>query len=182
MDRMFFNAASLKHKLCGAAWVHSKASKDLMFAGSPGSISQTVCEGTDTDTDTEEGETDTGADTDTGTGTDADTDALLQYYIFKGASTASTRKYVKRRPLPDRELIVRTPTTTLVSTPTLISMIANTVTCLKCGTFKKSGRVSCCAPDGAWDKNCGGVGNKRVGHSWSEGAQACKCKSNISSM
>merc|ERR1719174_2628569 len=40
--------------------------------------------------------------------------------------------------------------------------------------FKKSSRVSCCAPGGDWYKNCGGVGNKHVDHSWSEGAQACK--------
>merc|ERR1719331_2603318 len=43
MDAMFRGAALFSRKLCGAAWVHSKASKDLMFAGSPGSISRTVC-------------------------------------------------------------------------------------------------------------------------------------------
>merc|ERR1719201_3088543 len=47
------------------------------------------------------------------------------------------------------------------------------MTCPKCGTFKKSGRVSCCAPGGAWFKNCGGAGNKNVGHRWSEGTEAC---------
>ena len=143
MNNMFTDAKSFKQKLCGLAWIHSKASKNLMFEGSPGSISRTVCE---------------------------------------AAPSPSTRKHVTHRPIPDRELIVRTPTTTLVSTPTAALTIANTVTCLKCGTFKKSGRVSCCAPDGTWYKNCGGVGNKHVGHSWSEGAQACKCKFNVSSM
>ena len=43
MNAMFFGAASFKQKLCGAAWVHSKASKDGMFEGSSGSISQTAC-------------------------------------------------------------------------------------------------------------------------------------------
>merc|ERR1711934_301315 len=43
MDRMFFHAASFKQKLCGAAWVNSKATKRLMFAGTSGSISETVC-------------------------------------------------------------------------------------------------------------------------------------------
>ena len=43
MDYMFQNARSLKQKLCGAAWVNSKASKVGMFEGSPGSISTTVC-------------------------------------------------------------------------------------------------------------------------------------------
>jgi len=46
MDAMFRGAALFSRKLCGAAWVHSKASKDLMFAGSPGSISRTVCTAT----------------------------------------------------------------------------------------------------------------------------------------
>merc|ERR1719353_1768211 len=43
MDYMFWEAKLFKRKLCGAAWVHSKARKTVMFAGSSGSISQTVC-------------------------------------------------------------------------------------------------------------------------------------------
>ena len=76
------------------------------------------------------------------------------------------RRYVTQRPLTERELkIVREPITKPVST------------CPRCGTFDKSGRVSCCAPGGAWYKNCGAVNNKNVGHRWSEGAAACKRKS-----
>ena len=43
MDNMFVHATSFKQKLCGAAWINSKASKREMFTGSSGSISQTVC-------------------------------------------------------------------------------------------------------------------------------------------
>ena len=43
MDCMFLDAVSFKQKLCGAAWVHSKASQNTMFEGSPGSISPTKC-------------------------------------------------------------------------------------------------------------------------------------------
>merc|ERR1719353_1892579 len=43
MDAMFYNAASFKQELCGAAWVHSKATKFGTFTGSSGSISRTVC-------------------------------------------------------------------------------------------------------------------------------------------
>ena len=43
MDYMFRGAMLFKRNLCGAAWVHSKASKSVMFADSPGSISRTVC-------------------------------------------------------------------------------------------------------------------------------------------
>jgi len=43
MDFMFKSATSFKQTLCGDAWVHSKASKINMFAGSHGSISRMVC-------------------------------------------------------------------------------------------------------------------------------------------
>merc|ERR1712224_652194 len=39
---------------------------------------------------------------------------------------------------------------------------------------KKSGRASCCAPGGAWYKNCGAAGNSNVDHMWFEGVRACK--------
>ena len=54
-----------------------------------------------------------------------------------------------------------------------------TMLCPKCGKFKKSRRASCCAPGGAWENNCGGVGNRKFDHSWLEGAEACKCKSKV---
>merc|ERR1711937_642825 len=66
--------------------------------------------------------------------------------------------------VPDRELIVRTPIITSVSTPAITSTTTNMITCPKCGTFKKSGRVSCCAPGGAWYRNCGGASNRNVAH------------------
>merc|ERR1719409_1269105 len=45
MDFMFWHSklSSFKQKLCGDAWVHSKASKEQMFTGSFGSISSQVC-------------------------------------------------------------------------------------------------------------------------------------------
>merc|ERR1711934_701701 len=61
------------------------------------------------------------------------------------------------------------PIATSVGTPALTPTI-----CPKCGTFKKSGRRSCCAPGGAWFKNCGGAHNKNVDHKWFEGVAACK--------
>ena len=51
--------------------------------------------------------------------------------------------------------------------------------CPNCGMFKKSGRASCCAPGGTWYKNCGGTGENKFDHSWFEGVEACKCKSNV---
>ena len=75
-----------------------------------------------------------------------------------------------------RELIARTPIVTLVSTPAIISTITKTLACPKCGTFQKSGRNSCCAPGGAWFKNCGGALNKNVNHKWFDGVAACKRK------
>ena len=43
MYAMFWGATLFKRKLCGAAWVHSKAKKTKMFTGTSGSISLTVC-------------------------------------------------------------------------------------------------------------------------------------------
>merc|ERR1719201_2944275 len=43
MDRMFSHATSFKQKLCGDAWVQSKASQGDMFDGSYGSILTTSC-------------------------------------------------------------------------------------------------------------------------------------------
>jgi len=65
-------------------------------------------------------------------------------------------------PILDRELIVH------------VTKPATTSQCTKCGKFKKSGKVSCCAPGGAWYKNCGSSANSRVDHNWAEGIDACK--------
>ena len=43
MGYMFYDASSFNQKLCGEAWVNSKADKLYMFSGSPGSRSMTVC-------------------------------------------------------------------------------------------------------------------------------------------
>ena len=95
-------------------------------------------------------------------------------------TTVATRKYASRRPLPARELIVPTPfgTSTLVITSTTTYRGA----CPRCGTFEKSGRVSCCAPGGAWFKNCGAVGNRNVDHRWFEGVDTCKRESQAKNM
>merc|ERR1712032_235797 len=91
-------------------------------------------------------------------------------------TTQVTSHYVTRLPLPERELIVRTPIATLVSTSAFTSMTATTITCPKCGSFAKSGRVSCCAPGGSWYKNCGGATNKHADHRWFDGVEACKAR------
>merc|ERR1712147_597336 len=43
MDDMFEGATSFEQTLCGAAWVHSKATKEGIFVGSSGSISSKSC-------------------------------------------------------------------------------------------------------------------------------------------
>ena len=49
--------------------------------------------------------------------------------------------------------------------------------CAKCGTITKSGKSSCCGRGGSWFGKCGGVGNARFGHTWVEGIQVCKSRS-----
>ena len=51
--------------------------------------------------------------------------------------------------------------------------VSNNSGCVKCGTTKKSGKRSCCAPGGAWYKNCGDAGDMKFDHTWAEGIQAC---------
>ena len=139
MDHMFDDAHSFGRKLCGAAWVHSKASNKNMFEKSSGSILQKACT------------------------------------AMPGRATKlTTLQHITRRPKPKRELIVSTPFRT--STSAITSMVTKKA-CPNCGIFEKSGRVSCCAPSGAWFKNCGGVGNRNVDHRWFEGLEVCKRKS-----
>ena len=94
----------------------------------------------------------------------------------------TARQYLSRRPIPERELIVRAPITTPFNTGTLGITSSNEMTCPKCGTFEKSGRSSCCAPGGAWYKNCGGAVNRNADHRWFEGVEACKRKSKANTM
>ena len=137
MDFMFRDAKAFKQKLCGTAWVNSKASQRDMFKGSSGSISRKVCTSVSDPTTV-------------------------------GWETTSLGS------MPERKLIVHTPITS-VGMPAIPPTTAITMRCPKCATFGKSGRVSCCAPGGAWYKNCGGAGNRNVDHRWLEGVEACKC-------
>ena len=41
----------------------------------------------------------------------------------------------------------------------------------------KSGMMSCCGRGGSWFGNCGSTGDTHLGHTWSEGLQACKARS-----
>ena len=92
--------------------------------------------------------------------------------IFNIMGIKQAARRVTRRPFPKRELIVPPATTTKAITSTIV----DAMTCPKCGTFDKSGRVSCCAPGGAWFKHCGGADNRNVDHRWFEGLEACKRK------
>ena len=49
--------------------------------------------------------------------------------------------------------------------------------CPKCGTIRKSGKISCCGFGGSWFKKCGGTGDQKLEHTWFEGIQACKARS-----
>ena len=49
--------------------------------------------------------------------------------------------------------------------------------CPKCGHIMKSGKMSCCGHGGSWFRNCGSAGNANFDHTWVEGIQACKARS-----
>jgi len=76
--------------------------------------------------------------------------------MFDGSEGKITASYCSQ----ERDLVQRQP--------------ADSLTCSKCGKFKKSGRASCCAPGGAWFKDCGAAGNTKVNYKWTDGANACK--------
>ena len=60
-------------------------------------------------------------------------------------------------------------------TPAMTSLSeVRTNGCPKCGSIKKSSKLSCCAHGGAWFKNCGDAGDRQFDHTWGEGIQACK--------
>merc|ERR1712032_478070 len=63
-------------------------------------------------------------------------------------------------------------TTSAVTATTVTKTIGSI--CSKCGTIKKSGKRSCCAPGGAWFNNCGASDNSNTEHTWFEGMRACK--------
>ena len=54
-------------------------------------------------------------------------------------------------------------------------------TCSKCGTIKKSGKSSCCAPGGAWFKKCGDAGDSDFDYTWMDGIKACQSEPMIAS-
>ena len=45
--------------------------------------------------------------------------------------------------------------------------------CPKCGTVRKTTKLSCCARGGAWFRQCGDAGDTNFEHTWIEGIQAC---------
>ena len=61
-------------------------------------------------------------------------------------------------------------TTTAAAAPKVIPV------CSKCGTVKKTGKLSCCARHGAWYENCGEPGDTDFDHTWFEGIAACISK------
>jgi len=117
MNSMFAEAKDFKQQLCGASWVRSLATKERIFAGSPGSISPTIC------------------------------------------SASPQQRWLARWQVPKKD---NSETS------------AKNKACSKCGKFTKSGRVSCCAPGGAWYQKCGGAANSKFDYSWIEGVEACK--------
>ena len=59
----------------------------------------------------------------------------------------------------------------------MTTAIAVSAVCPRCGTIGKSDKMSCCGRGGSWFDNCGGAGNAKLHHTWYEGIQACKARS-----
>ena len=57
------------------------------------------------------------------------------------------------------------------------TMTITVAVCPRCGNMEKSGTMSCCGRGGSWFKNCGRIGSTQLHHTWHEGIQACKTRS-----
>ena len=64
-----------------------------------------------------------------------------------------------------------------IHTPPAVTTTIISSVCRKCGAIEKSGKTSCCGRGGSWFRNCGSAGNSNFGHTWYEGIQACKARS-----
>ena len=60
---------------------------------------------------------------------------------------------------------------TETTTPKSVS-VGRSSGCVRCGTIKSSGALSCCGRGGSWFKKCGDA--EHFDHTWAEGIQACK--------
>ena len=158
MNYMFWHAKSFNRKLCGISWVRSTARKNNMFVGSFGSISRTVCTGTISSTPI------------------IDVKRAIQAVYTTPTTARATSSTITPTASPTSTPIMMTTSTPTATSTVAESVITSAMTCSKCGTFTKSGRVSCCAPGGAWFKMCGGGGNANVEHTWIEGLHVCKGK------
>ena len=153
---MFEYATGFKRQLCGPHW-YPVSMPHRVFHGSSGSIARRQ------QCSKEEGTRQT-------------TKKIVTYLTH--FPLPDHPQEIARRPITERELIVHTP----ITTPAITSTIRNGMTCPKCGIFEKSGRISCCAPGGAWYRNCGGAGNRNVNHRWMKGVEACKRKFKVNGM
>ena len=62
----------------------------------------------------------------------------------------------------------------ILGSPSVPSKPKSGTACPQCGLIKKSGKLSCCAPGGAWVNNCGGPGDSQFDHTWTDGMKSCK--------
>ena len=53
--------------------------------------------------------------------------------------------------------------------------------CETCGTFKRTGKVSCCARGGSWFEKCGNVEDPQFNHTWMDGVRVCDASAGRSS-
>ena len=64
-------------------------------------------------------------------------------------------------------------TTRASATTTTSASAIGSTKCPKCGTVRKSGKLSCCARGGVWFKKCRDIDDSKAAHTWVEGIQAC---------
>ena len=63
-----------------------------------------------------------------------------------------------------------------LTTTGVSAVSSNSSGCGKCAT-NRAGKLSCCAPGGAWFKNCGDADDTQFDHTWTDGIEACTGRS-----
>jgi len=184
MDSMFSKARSFNQQLCGAAWIHSIATKDRIFAESPGSISREICstggepqrwlakyKAKDADK-ADTNKADTSADKACSkcgkfpkSGRSSCCAPGGAWYQKCGGSTANNKfEYSWIEGVEACKPTAKAP----------VDEDVDNSGCLACGMIQKSGKLSCCARGGSWFGNCAATANAKIKHTWYEGIQACK--------
>jgi len=180
---MFNGAKSFKQNLCGRAWVQTKfTNRDAMFTDSPGSIARSVCAKVNRRPLPNGRELIRHKDKNQHkkaqvTKAKVDMKSCQKCGTFEKSGRASCCApggawYKKCGGAGNKKVAYQwSEGVQACSMEETTTESIGTKSCTKCGSIKKSRKMSCCGRGGSWFGDCGS--GRRFGHTWSEGIKAC---------